>query len=95
MLLHLEPTHRVRSNRESGYGRADVLVFPRTPGPGAALELKVIDSDYDETREQALEAAVAQLKDREYAAEVRAAGATNVYQYAVVFDGKRCWVRAV
>jgi hypothetical protein len=95
LLLHLEPTHRVRSNRESGFGRADVLIMPRTPGPGAVLELKVIDTDYDETREQALEAAVAQLRDRDYAAEVRAAGATSVHQYAVVFDGKRCWVRQV
>jgi hypothetical protein len=59
------------------------------------LELKVIDTDYEETREQALESAVAQLIDRDYAAEVRAGGATQVYQYAVVFDGKRCWVRQV
>ena len=95
LLLHMEPTHRVRSNRESGFGRADVLIVPRTPGPGAVLELKVIDTDYEETREQALEAAVAQLQDRDYAAEVRAGGATEVHQYAVVFDGKRCWVRAV
>jgi hypothetical protein len=95
LLLHMEPTHRVRSNRESGFGRADVLIVPRTPGPGAVLELKVIDTDYEETREQALESAVAQLIDRDYAAEVRAGGATQVYQYAVVFDGKRCWVRQV
>jgi hypothetical protein len=95
LLLHMEPTHRVRSNRESGFGRADVLIVPRTPGPGAVLELKVIDTDYEETREQALEAAVAQLQDRDYAAEVRAGGATSVHQYAVVFDGKRCWVRMV
>ena len=95
LLLHMESTHRVRSNRESGFGRADVLVLPRTPGPGAVLELKIIDSDYDETREQALEKAIAQLQDRDYAAEVRAGGATQVYQYAAVFDGKRCWVRAV
>jgi len=95
LLLHMEPTHRVRSNRESGFGRADVLILPRTPGPGAVLELKVIDTDYEETREQALESAVAQLTDRDYAAEVRAGGATSVHQYAVVFDGKRCWVRQV
>ena len=95
LLLHMEPTHRVRSNRESGFGRADVLILPRAPGPGAVLELKVIDSDYDETREQALEAAIVQLQDRDYAAEVRAGGATEVHQYAVVFDGKRCWVGRV
>lgn len=95
LLLHLDATHRVRSNRESGYGRADVLVTPRTPGPGCVLELKVIDADYDETVQSALDAAAAQLVAREYAAEVRDGGATVVHQFAVVFDGKRCWVRVV
>jgi hypothetical protein len=95
LLLSLEDTHIVRSNRESGFGRADVLIKPRSAGPGAVLELKVIDTEYQETREQALDRAVAQLVDREYASEVRAAGATVVHQYAVVFDGKRCWARMV
>jgi hypothetical protein len=93
MLVHLEPTHRVYSNREAGFGRADVMVVPRQPGPGAVMELKRITRR--ETEELALEKAIAQLTDRDYAAEVRAGGATEVYQYAVVFDGKRCWVRAV
>jgi hypothetical protein len=93
MLVHLEPTHRVYSNREAGFGRADVLVVPRQPGPGAVMELKRITRR--ETEELALEKAIAQLTDRDYAAEVRAGGATQVYQYAVVFDGKRCSVRAV
>lgn len=95
LLVHLEPTHAVRSNRESGFGRADVLITPRQSGSGAVLELKVIDTDYEETRESALEAAVEQIRDREYAAEVLAAGATAVHQYAVVFNGKRAWVEMV
>lgn len=93
LLVHLEPTHRVYSNREAGYGRADVMIAPRTPGPGAVLELKRILPS--ETADTAISKAVAQLKDRDYAAEVRATGATEVHQYAVVFDGKRCWVRVV
>jgi hypothetical protein len=93
LLVHLDPTHRVYSNREAGHGRADVMIAPRTPGPGAVLELKRILPS--ETADTAINKAIAQLKDRDYAAEVRAAGATEVYQYAVVFDGKRCWVRQV
>jgi hypothetical protein len=87
--------HRDRSNRDVGFGRADILVTPRTPGPGAVLELKVMEPEFGDTVEGCLAQAVAQLKDRDYAAEVRAAGATEVHQYAVVFDGKRCWVRVV
>jgi hypothetical protein len=93
MLVHLEGTHRVQSNRESGFGRADILIIPKKRGPGAVLELKRIIGD--ETPDSAIEKAVAQLNDRDYAAEVRSAGATEVHQFAVVFDGKRCWVRVV
>jgi len=93
LLVHLERTHRVTSNREAGFGCADILVMPRPPGPGAVLELKVVSRR--ETPEQALERAVAQLQDKDYAAEVRAAGATEVHQYAVVFDGERAWLRTV
>lgn len=91
MLVHLQETHRVQSNREAGTGRADILVVPHSPGPGAVLELKRVVGE--ETPEQALQRAVAQLLDRDYASEVRASGATAVHQFAVVFDGKRCWVR--
>jgi hypothetical protein len=93
LLLHLAPTHRVVSNREAGYGRADVLVFPRAPGPGVVLELKVITRR--DTPETAMARALAQLRDRAYAAELRAAGADPVHALGVVFDGKRCWVEAV
>ena len=93
LLVHLSDTHLVRSNRESGYGRADVLITPRKPGPGAVLELKVIDTDKNETPEQAAESALQQVVEREYASEVEAAGAKPVWQYGVVFDGKRCWVK--
>jgi hypothetical protein len=94
LLVSIDPTHRVVSNREAGHGRADVLILPRKAGAaGAVLELKVVNPR--QTPEQALASAVAQLQDRRYHIEARAAGAGDVYQYAVVFDGKRCWVEAV
>ena len=93
MLVQMKNTHRVASNREAGFGRADVLIVPHQPGPGAVLELKRVSRR--ETPEEALQRAVKQLADRQYAREVRAAGATEVHQYAVVFDGKQCWVQTV
>ena len=92
----LERTHEVTSNRESGYGRYDVLVCPRVAGEaGAVFELKEIDEDDGETAQSALQAAVDQLTAREYATALRERGANPVWQYAVVFEGKRVWVRAV
>jgi len=92
LLVWLQDEYDVRSNRESGYGRADVLVLPRQAGrPGVALELKSVDTPRGETPEAALESALRQLADRDYAAEVRAAGADPVHEVAAVFDGKRVW----
>ena len=94
LLVTLERTHEVTSNREAGHGRYDVLICPREAGqPGAVLELKVIDTDEGETVQQALDAALAQVRQREYAAVVRQRGAQPVQEWGAVFDGKRAWVR--
>ena len=94
LLVHLEPQYDVRSNRESGYGRADVLMRPKTPGrPGVVMEFKVPFDD--ETIEQALLEAAQQIRERQYAVEVASAGASPVYEYAMAFDGKRAWVKRV
>lgn len=96
LLLQLETTHDVRSNRESGHGRYDVAVRPRAPGqPGAVLELKVLDAERGERPDEALDRALAQIEARDYGAELRAAGAAPMWRWAAVFDGKRVWVRAV
>ncbi len=93
LLVWLQDEYDVRSNRESGYGRADVLVLPRQAGqPGVALELKSVDTPRGETPEAALESALRQLASRDYATEVRAAGGDPVHEIAAVFDGKRVWV---
>jgi len=93
LLLHLEPDWRVRSNRESGFGRVDVTVAPDAAGkPGVVMELKVLRAG--QTVEASLEAAHKQLETRAYAADLVAAGAEPVDQLAVVFDGKRVHVRS-
>jgi hypothetical protein len=94
LLVHLEGAYDVRSNRESGRGRADVLIRPRQTGqPGVVMEFKVRKPR--ESTEQALRKAAEQVRDRKYAEEVRVAGASPVYEYAMVFDGKQAWVQRV
>lgn len=95
LLVSLGPRYEVRSNRESGYGRYDVMVLPRAAGqPGVVIELKAIDAEAGETREQALEAALRQIREKDYAAELRERGAQPIHTLAVAFDGKRAWARA-
>ena len=93
LLAVLEPGHRVRSNRESGKGRPDVLIAPAQPGgAGAVLELKVAKPG-KKTLQQALEEGLEQIRRNDYGAELRAAGAAPVHAFAVAFDGKQVLVR--
>ncbi len=93
LLVRLDETHLVSTNREAGYGRVDVLVCPRQHGGvGVVLELKTLDRRRGETPERALAAALRQLQERDYAAGLRGRGAGAVHQLGAVFDGKRAWV---
>ncbi len=94
LLAVLEPAYQVRSNRESGQGRPDVMIRPMRPGmPGVVLELKVARARR-KTLAQALSEGLAQLRENDYGAELRAAGAPEVHAFAVAFDGKKVRVQA-
>jgi hypothetical protein len=58
------------------------------------LELKRVDVEAGETKEKAIRAALGQIRERDYAAELRARGAAPIHEMAAVFDGKRVHVRA-
>ena len=94
LLAVLEPEYQVRSNRESGKGRPDVLIRPMAAGrAGVVLELKVARPG-KKTLEQALEEGLAQLLANDYGAELQAGGAAPVHAFAVAFDGKEVRVRS-
>jgi hypothetical protein len=95
LLVRLAPGYDVHSNRETGHGRADVTIAPRQPGrPGVVIELKTLDPHRDASPEAALDAAMRQIDERAYTAELRARGAVPIHTYAAVFDRKRAYVRA-
>jgi hypothetical protein len=90
----LEPEYRVRSNRESGKGRPDVLILPARSGkPGVVLELKV--AYRKKTLAQALDEGIAQVQKKDYAAELGAVGAEPVHVFVIAFDGKEVRVQNV
>ena len=94
LLAAMEPDYLVRSNRESGDGRPDLMIRPREPGkPAAVLELKVVRKG-QLTSTAALREGLAQIRDRRYEAELLSNGASVVHAFAVAFDGKRVWVKA-
>ena len=90
-------TFEIKSNRESGDGRPDILMKPRSgkPFPGVVLELKsptVAPDASPEQIESALDASAkaarGQIDDKRYAAEMEAEG-IPVLKYGVGFCGKR------
>ncbi len=93
LLVTLENSHAVRSNREVGIGRADVQLIPKRPGlPGVVLEFKR-KSD-KRTLVYHAGAALRQISAQGYCAELEAAGATPIHRLGVSFSGKEVVVRS-
>ena len=91
LLAALMPRYEVLSNRESGYGRFDIAVFPtRGQSVGALLEFKVAEREAD-MPERAKEA-LAQIQENAYLAEFESRGVQEVWQYGIAFWGKRCLI---
>jgi hypothetical protein len=90
----------IRSNRESGYGRYDVMMLPKRAGqPGVVLEIKALKTRNSAAPgevhvERALEAALSQIREGFYTYELRERGANPIREVAMVFHGKRLWVRS-
>ncbi|MBR4696439.1 MAG: AAA family ATPase, partial [Selenomonadaceae bacterium] len=84
-------SYRVESNRESGYGRFDIAFFPLKPGtPGVILELKSVRSE--EELEETAKAALGQIGEKSYHAELARQGVKEVWKYGIAFCGKRVWM---
>ena len=88
LLALLVPDYAVRSNRESGYGRFDIAIFPAQGQPsGILMEFKVADSEA-ELPAKAQEA-LAQIDHMDYLAEFRAQNINDVWKYGIAFCGKK------
>lgn len=93
LLVNLS-AYEVTSNRESGFGRYDILLRPRDlRNRGYIMELKVCESDFGDTVEETLDAALAQIEKKQYEATLRQAGVTDILRMAITFDGKRVWIK--
>ena len=92
LLALLVPDYKVRSNRESGYGRFDVAIFPsHRQGNGVIMEFKVAESE-NELPAKA-EEALAQIESMDYLAEFRNQKIEEVWLYGIAFCGKKCHIR--
>ena len=79
---------RVSSNDEAGSGRADIIVEHTDGDFGFVVELKVVKDR--KQLDEACQAAMQQIDDRDYTANLRLFGIEDIRAYAIAFCGKRC-----
>lgn len=84
--------YNIRSNRESGFGRYDVMLIPKELNQNAyIIEFKVLDS-YNGEKELAetLQNALRQIEDKKYDTELISIGISKekIHKYGFVFKGK-------
>ena len=96
MVVNLSDAYKIRSNRESGFGRYDVMLEPLDKKEKAFIfEFKVQDADEDEvTLEDTLANAHAQIEEKQYEAELTAEGflPEQIRKYGFAFKGKTCLI---
>ncbi len=81
----------VKSNRESGNGRSDLMVkSPSLRGRSFIIEVKV--SDNIDSLEEDAKKALQQIEDRDYVQELRQEGYRKIDCYGVAFYRKDCEV---
>lgn len=81
--------YRVTSNRESGEGRYDICLTPKSEHlPGILIELKY-GKNYSKSELQNLaQTALQQINDRLYDTELTSSGVKTIFKYGVAFSGK-------
>ncbi len=91
-ILSQSENYLVKSNRESGNGRSDIMVkSPSLRGRSFIVEVKVSDSidDLENDAEKALQ----QIYDKKYMEELRTEGYRKIDCYGISFFRKDCEVR--
>lgn len=91
LIVELEAKYTITSNRESGFGRYDIMLEPKSTEEDAiVIEFKVFNPRRDATLEDTVSAALKQIEEKKYVTSLMAKGISkgNIRCYGFAFEGK-------
>ncbi len=92
LLAELRDRYVLKSNRESGYGRYDVMLIPRNFAEQAyVLEFKVHNPEEEASLQETVQAALMQIQEKQYDAELSELHIKleQIHHYGFAFEGKK------
>ena len=95
LMVERREDYVIKSNRESGFGRYDVVMIPKDKNnpktPAIVLEFKVFDKDEEKDLQDSVNAALKQIADKNYDADLLSCGVKSemIRHYGFAFCGKK------
>ncbi len=97
LMVELSGRYILTSNRESGFGRYDVMLEPLYPDKddGIIIEFKVLDKDEEKELSDTVEAALKQIEEKKYETALTAKGIPKekIRKYGFAFSGKKILIQ--
>ena len=98
LMVELKGSYEVTSNRESGFGRYDIMLVPRKAGQlePMVIEFKVRKPKREASLEATVEAALQQIAEKDYDAMLVERGfeREGIRHYGFAFEGKQVLIKA-
>jgi len=89
MLVGLKDTYYINSNRESGFGRYDIMLEPKDKnGNSFIMEFKVLKNGEEKTLKETIENAKKQIEEKKYEESLKERGFKNITKMVYAFNGK-------